>query len=192
MLADVADNAGGGAPSDSTAILRRLVERGIRDVATGCYWDRGAVEICRTAGIGATLDLRIGGKLGPASGDPVDLTVTVRGLSENHSQAGLSGGRAELGPSVWVEADGIHIILVSVRQQTFAPDAFTGLGCELGDKTLVVVKSTQHFYAAFAPIAREIRYVAAPGAVAPDYAAIPYKKRVAPYWPRVSDPFEVG
>ena len=189
VLADVADNAGGGAPSDNTAILRRLVERGVRDVAIGCFWDRVAVEICHEAGVGASFDLRIGGKCGVASGDPVDLRITVRGLSDNHSQAGLSGGRAVMGPSAWVEADGIHIVLNSIRQQTFSPDAFTGLGVTLDDKKLVVVKSTQHFYAAFAPIAQEIRYVAAPGAIAPEYAKIPFTKRVTPYWPKVEDPF---
>ncbi|WP_375460373.1 M81 family metallopeptidase [uncultured Enterovirga sp.] len=189
VLADVADNAGAGASSDSTAILRRLVERGIRDVATGLYWDPTAVAICREAGLGATFDLRIGGKCGPASGHPVDLRVTVRALSDDHSQFGLSGGRALLGPSAWVEADGIHIVLTTNRQQTFAPDAFTGLGLTLADKRLVVVKSMQHFHAAFAPIAREIRYVSAPGAVPPDYASIPYTKRVTPFWPRQADPF---
>ena len=189
VLADVADNAGGGAPSDNTAILRRLVDRGVRDVATGCYWDPVAVAICREAGLGATFDLRIGGKVGIASGDPVDLRVTVRGLSAEHSEAGLSGGRAPLGASAYVEADGIHIVLTSLRQQVFAPDAFEGIGCTLADKKLVVVKSTQHFHAAFAPIAREIRYVAAPGAIAPEYDRIPFTKRTEPFWPRVEDPW---
>ncbi len=54
---------------------------------------------------------------------------------------------------------------------------------------MVVVKSIQHFYACFAPIAAEIRYVAAEGAVPPDFAAIPYSKLATPFWPRVEDPF---
>jgi microcystin degradation protein MlrC len=53
----------------------------------------------------------------------------------------------------------------------------------------VVVKSTQHFQAGFAPIAAEIRYVATAGAIAPDFAAIAYTKRDGRYWPRVEDPF---
>jgi microcystin degradation protein MlrC len=189
VLADFADNAGAGAPSDNTAILARLAERGIRDVALGLIWDPGAVGICHEAGLGATFVLRIGGKCGVTSGDPVDLRITVRGLSEDHSQGGLSGGRARLGPAAWVEADGIHVVLTHIRQQAFAPDAFTGLGLTLDDKRIVVVKSMQHFYAAFAPIASEVRYVAAPGAVPPDYGAIPYTKRSGRYWPKVADPF---
>jgi microcystin degradation protein MlrC len=81
------------------------------------------------------------------------------------------------------------VVLTHIRQQAFAPDAFTGLGLSLDDKRIVVVKSMQHFYAAFAPIASEVRYVAAPGAVPPDYGAIAYTKRSGPYWPKVADPF---
>ncbi len=192
VLADVADNAGAGAPSDSTFVLRRLVERGVKGAAIGCIWDPVAVLICQEAGIGATLKLRIGGKAGTVSGDPVDLTVTVRGLADEHSQTGLSGGRMRFGPSAWVEADGIHIILITVRCQVLAPDAFTGIGCTLDDKRVVVVKSIQHFYGNFVPIAKEIRYVAAPGAVGPDFAAIPYERFTRLYWPRVADPFAAG
>ncbi len=190
VLADVADNAGGGAPSDNTAILRRLVDRGITDAVIGLFWDPQAVQFCLEAGEGARFLLRIGGKCGPASGAPVDLMATVRAVAAEHTQTGLSGGRLSLGPSAWVSADGIDIVLISKRHQTFAPDAFTGLGLTLADKRLVAVKSTQHFQAAFAPIARQIRYVAAPGAIPPDYAAIPYTKRTLPFWPRVENPFE--
>jgi microcystin degradation protein MlrC len=189
VIADVADNAGGGAPSDNTIILRRLVERGVKDAAIGCFWDPVAVSFCREAGVGASFDLRIGGKCGVASGDPVDLHVTVRGLSERHTAPGLSGGRINLGPSAWVSADGIDIVLISVRHQTFHPEAFEGLGCKLADKRLVVVKSTQHFYAGFAPIAKSVRYVATAGAIAPEFDKIPYTRKTEPYWPRVDDPF---
>ena len=189
VLADVADNAGGGAPSDNTEILRRLVQRGVRNAAIGCFWDPVAVQFCFGAGVGASFDLRIGGKCGVASDLPVDLRITVRGLSEHHDQGGLAGGRSPFGPSAWVEADGIHIILTTRRGQVFHQDAFTGLGCTLADKAIVVVKSTQHFYAGFAPLARAVRYVAAKGAIAPDYAAIAFTKRTIPFWPRVADPF---
>ena len=70
VLADVSDNAGGGAPSDSTFILERLIARGVGDAASGLYWDPVAVRFCMEAGEGASLRLRIGGKCGPDSGDP--------------------------------------------------------------------------------------------------------------------------
>jgi microcystin degradation protein MlrC len=93
VLADVADNAGGGAPSDSTFVLRRLVARGVRSAAVGCFWDPLAVRFCAEAGEGARFDLRLGGKCGPVSGEPLDLRVTVRRLTPRLVQTGLSGPR---------------------------------------------------------------------------------------------------
>lgn len=189
VLADVADNAGGGAPSDSTFLLRRLLERGVRDAAVGCFWDPLAVRLCAEAGPGATFDLRLGGKCGPVSGDPLDLRVHVHRVVPRLVQTGLSGGQADFGEAAWIETEGIDVVVTTIRSQTFAPDAFGNLGLDVRARRLVVVKSTQHFYAAFAPIAREVLYVATPGAIAPDFARIPYTKRTTPYWPRVADPF---
>lgn len=188
VMADVADNAGGGAPSDSSFILRRLVERGIGSAVLGAFWDLGAVHICREAGVGATLDLRVGGKVGRSSGDPVDLRVTVRAIAEAHTQD-VFGMRWPLGPSVWVESEGgLHLLLCSIRCQVYGTDAFTGVGLSLADKALAVVKSTQHFHAAFAPLASEVLYVSTPGAISPDFATIPYRVRSLDYWPRIEDP----
>jgi microcystin degradation protein MlrC len=190
ILADMADNPGGGAPGDNTAILRRLVERGVGDAAVGYLWDPLAVEICRSAGIGARLELRIGGKAGRVSGDPIDLEINVAAIVEDLYQTGLGGGRSALGNAVAVRAaPGIDIALVSERCQVFSPDGFSRLGIELSGKRIVVVKSTNHFYAGFAPIAAEVLYVAAPSAMPSDFAAIPYRKFSRPYWPRVADPF---
>ena len=151
VLAEVADNAGGGAPSDSTFVLRRLVDRAIRDVAIGYFWDPIAVRFCAEAGEGAELDLRIGGKCGAVSGDPVDLSVRVMRIVENHTQTGLSGGISAMGTTVWVEANGIDIVLNTTRTQVFHPDGFTKLGLDVAKRKIIVVKSTQHFYAGFAP-----------------------------------------
>ena len=191
VLADVADNPGGGAPCDSTFILQRLVERGIRDVALGCVYDMGAVQVCREAGVGTRLTLRIGGKLGVSSGAPLDLTVTVRALADEHHQS-MGGMQRPLGSAAWVSTDdNVDIVLMTVREQTIAPTAFTGLGIDLASKRIVVVKSAQHFHAEFAPIAREVLYVSAPGALTPDFANIPYRVRSPNYWPRIENPFEV-
>ncbi|WP_027285403.1 M81 family metallopeptidase [Rubritepida flocculans] len=188
VIAETSDNAGGGAPSDCTAVLRRMLERGVKDAAIGIFWDPVAVSFCREAGPGAAMPLRLGGKCGPMSGDPLDLSVRVHAVAEQAFQSGLSGGRAAMGPAAWIEAEGIHIILATERQQCFHPDAFTGLGCRLEDKRIVVVKSSQHFYAGFAPIAREVRYCAAEAGILRDFAAIPYRRFDRPYWPRVENP----
>ncbi|HET9029290.1 MAG TPA: M81 family metallopeptidase, partial [Candidatus Aquilonibacter sp.] len=143
VLADVADNAGGGAPGDSTFILRALLERGIESVATGTYYDPMAVATCFEAGEGAEIDLRFGGKTGVASGDPIDARVEIVRLSETHWQDYMDDSRpASLGKSAWIRTQGIDIVLASVRAQVFSTNAFTGLGITLGDKRAIVVKSS--------------------------------------------------
>jgi microcystin degradation protein MlrC len=66
---------------DLTFVLRALLERQIENAAIGCIWDPIAASVAIEAGLGARLDLRIGGKMGPMSGDPVDLHVTVTGIA---------------------------------------------------------------------------------------------------------------
>jgi len=191
VIADKADNTGGGAPGDSTFLARRVIERGLKDVAIGPLWDPVAVGFCGDAGVGARLALRIGGKCGPQSGDPLDVTVDVRGLSDRLVQRGL-GRPSVLGRGAWVEADGVHLILVERREQAFSPDLFTNIGLDLGAMRIAAVKSTAHFRAGFAPIAAEILTTVGPGALLEDFAAIPYQKRKPNYWPRVEEPFAAG
>ncbi len=76
-----------------------------------------------------------------------------------------------------------------MRTQVFHPEGMATLGLDLSSRKLVIVKSTQHFHAGFAPIAKSILYAAPPGALRPDFEAIPYTKLTRPYWPRVADPF---
>jgi microcystin degradation protein MlrC len=190
VIADRADNAGGGAASDSTFVLRRLIERGIGNVALGAFFDLGAVQACREVGEGATTLLRVGGKIGPLSGDPVDLRVQVMRIAPEHAQTTFAGGRTPCGPSVWVRTEtGLDLVLISVRQQVIGTDLFTGLGIDLGSRQAVVVKSSQHFHAAFAPIAAAVLYADTPGLLRSDMENIPFVKRDKHYWPRVADPW---
>ncbi|MDB5367719.1 MAG: hypothetical protein JWM77_3646 [Rhodospirillales bacterium] len=188
VLADTADNPGGGAPGDDTRLLASLRARKLTHVAIGCFWDPVLAATCAEAGVGARLAMRLGGKCGPASGTPIDLVGTVRAIEETHAQGGLGPARQPMGLSVWIEADGMDIVVCSQRTQTFSPDAFTGLGIDLKDKRIVAVKSSQHFHAGFAPIADTIVQVATPGTLQMDFAAMPYTKRDGNYFPRVPDP----
>lgn len=191
VLADVSDNSGGGAPSDSTFVLRRLLERKIENVAIGGFWDPIAVSVAMDAGVGAKLDMRIGGKMGPMSGDPLDLHVEVTAIAEDAIQYfGPDDARVDypLGNTAALRVNGIDIALISLRTQVFSPELFTNLGIDVTNRRLVIVKSTQHFYGRFAPIAAEVLYISATGAVQPDFKNIPYKYADTHKYPIVADP----
>jgi len=183
VLADRSDNPGGGAPGDSTFLLRRVLERRISGVCLGPLWDSGAVRIAFDAGVGARLPLRIGGKIAPLSGDPVDGNWEVRALLRDMVMTGLAGTPAKLGDCALIACDDVEVVITSYRCQAFGVDLFTQLGCDPAQRRLVIVKSSQHFRAAFAPIAERIILVDTPGVVTNDFTKLPFRKIKLPKWP---------
>jgi microcystin degradation protein MlrC len=178
VVADMADNAGGGAASDSTFVLRELLKRKVESTAVAMFWDPIAVEQAVNAGVGATLSLRLGGKMGPTSGDPLDLTVTVNGLVPDLVQrAPLTHGHTEIscGESAWLRVEGVDVIVHSIRAQVRGLEVFTAFGIDPTTKHVLVVKSANHFRAAFGPIASQVVYMGAAGALTFDFPSIPYR-----------------
>ena len=189
IMADVADNAGGGAPSDSTFVLARALERGDQNLLVAYFWDPVAVRIAVEAGEGQNILIRVGGKTGPSSGMPVDLQCTVQAIKEEASQT-FGDTKTPMGTAVWLRGHaGVDVILTSKRTQVFHPDGMTCLGIDPNTFKGIVVKSSQHFYAGFEPIAEEIGYINAPGDIPPDFANINFTKLSNPFWPKDPGPF---
>jgi len=190
VLADVSDNAGGGAASDSTFMLKALIDRKVKDAAVGMIWDPGAVKLAFEVGEGAELDIRLGGKLGPQSGPPVDARAKVMKLAKDVTIE-FGGERKtvnSIGDAAALQIDGVTVIVNSKRTQCLSRDCFTKLGVDPATKKVVVVKSMQHFHAAYAPIASEVVYVAAAGSLVPDWSLLPYTKVDKAQWPFVANP----
>jgi microcystin degradation protein MlrC len=184
VAADVADNPGGGFPGDSTVVLRALVELGVTDCAFATIWDPIAVTFARAAGPGARLRMRIGGKAGILSGDPLDLDVTVAAVTDDLYQRYAGVGNS-LGPAARLTAGGIDVVVASHRNQVRSPDVFRGLGLDPLATKLLVVKSTNHFRAEFQKIAAEILYVAPPDV----FSNVPFTRIPRPKWPLDPDAF---
>ena len=117
----------------------------------------------------------------PGTTNGVEMLVPI--FAEVFAQTGLSNTRAEMGDSALVEANGVEILLSSLRNQAMGTDLFTGIGCDLAAKRIVVVKSSQHFHASYSKVASHVIYAAAPGAVTLDIKTLPYKKVRRPKWP---------
>ena len=197
VVADQSDNTGGGAPGDTTFALRWLLGRGAQEVALAIFYDPEVVRIAATAGVGATLAIRLGGKVGVSSGDPIDMEVTVTAARENYMQEFPQ----QSGDSMWfpvgnvvaLRAGTIDIVVGSERCQCFAPSILSDLGIDPRRKRVIVVKSYQHFHAAFAPVAGEVIYMSAPGAVPADPRKIPYRRlNTDRLYPWVDDPLRAS
>jgi microcystin degradation protein MlrC len=182
ILADRWDNPGGGVAGDSTFLIRELLKHPDVPAAAGALWDPVAASFCVAAGPGATMPLRFGGKAAATGGDPVDATVTVRATTDD-LRIPFMESVVSLGPAACVTIGLLDVVLVTGRAQTFSPPAFTSLGVDLSAKKVVVVKSSNHFHAAFAPIAAGVIYVDCGGPYPPDPRRIPYTKLRRPIWP---------
>jgi microcystin degradation protein MlrC len=188
VIADPSDNPGGGAPSDATAILRALIDRRIGDATIGPIWDPIAVQFCVAAGEHAKLALRFAGKTGPASGAPIDADVEIRRVVRGATQT-FGQSIVEMGDCAAVRVGGVDVVLTTRRRQAFGTDLFGNLGIDLAAKKIVVVKSTNHFYASFAPIAKEVLYVDSGGPLPRDLRALAFRKIERPKWPFNENPF---
>ncbi len=182
VVADPSDNPGGGAPGDSTVILRRLIERRITNVALAPIWDPIAVRMCFMAGVGGQLRLRFGGKTAPTSGQPIDALITVTRLERDATQTFVDA-KIPLGDCAAIEFDGISVVLITKRTQALGSDLLTGMGVEIRGKKMVVVKSTNHFHAAFAPLASRVLYCDSGGPIPRDHRQVPYQRVQRPIWP---------
>lgn len=189
VIADVWDNPGGGVAGDSTIMLREAMAQGLTDIAFGTIWDPMAVRLCHAAGEGARLSLRFGGKTSHAAGDPVDAEVRVKRVARDAVQS-FGTSVVPLGDCAVIEVQGIEVVLNSNRAQAFSPDLFTNLGIDAPARRILVVKSTNHFHGAFAPIAAEILYAAVDGPYPNDPRKTAYTRLTRPLWPIVDNPHE--
>lgn len=187
VLADRWDNPGGGVAGDSTVLLRALLDRPEVPAAIGAMWDPIAVKLATAAGAGVQLHLRFCGKATPQSGEPVDAFVQVRSISDEllipFEQSVVS-----LGAAACISIGSLDVVLASTRAQTFSPEAFTRMGVDLRQKKVVAVKSSNHFYAAFAPLAADVLYVDSGGPYPPDPRRVTYTKLRRPIAPLEPEP----
>ncbi|MFC3123461.1 M81 family metallopeptidase [Pseudoroseomonas globiformis] len=186
VLADPADNPGGGAPGDNTTILRRLIDRDLQDVAVGPIWDPIAARLCFDAGIGARLALRFGGKIASTSGLPIDAEVEVTALATDAWQM-FGETRVNLGDCAAIRIGGVEVVLITERSQAMGLELFRNVGIEPTARKLILVKSTNHFRGAFGLVAKRVIYVDADGPIPRDYRLLPFKKIQRPLWPLDDD-----
>lgn len=196
IIADVQDNSGGGADSDTTGILRALVRNRAEGAAIGLLIDPESALAAHEAGEGAYVALALGGKSRVPGDEPFEGTFRVEALSNGEFTATgpyYSGTRMTLGPSARVSINGVQVLISSRKVQMADRMMYRFLGVEPEQMKILVNKSSVHYRADFVPIAAEIIECASPGPVLADPAALPWKHlrdglRTRP----LGEPFKAG
>ncbi len=186
ILADFTDNPGGGGYGDATNLLAGMLTSNLTNAAFAPISDPAAVRQCVAAGLGARLSLEIGGKIDPSFGPPLRVIGTVRHLGDGAFVCDgpmWQGLKMSMGDCAVLRIAGIDVLLASNRFQITDLQQFLSVGIDPVRKSVIGLKSAQHFRAAFQPIARKVLIVDSGALTSPDFSRFPYRKLRRPIWP---------
>jgi microcystin degradation protein MlrC len=170
VLADTQDNPGAGGSSDTVGLLEALIAGGARGAVLALLYDPDSAATAHRAGVGAEIELALGGKNQMPGHRPLRGRFKVKALGDGRFTARgkmLDGAAMQLGPTAlvrYVDANSeIDVIVGSSRQQPYTLSIFEHVGVDPTQQKIIAVKSSVHFRAAFQDIAESVLVVAAPG-----------------------------
>lgn len=165
VLADVADNIGGGSSGDGTTILSELLGQGVTG-ALVIIADPEIAERAHRAGVGMSVEGRLGGKTDDLHGPPVEVSGEVVGLSDGvyRSQGSWGAGlEFSMGPTAWLSVGGNDVVVTSRPTPPFHVEQVTHLGIDPAKASVIVAKGAVAWKAAYGDVARSVIEVDAPG-----------------------------
>ena len=186
ILADGADNPGGGGPCDGTTILQKFIAADVQDAVIAVIADPESVAQAVAAGIGNRVQLNVGGKTDTQHGSPIALTGYVKTLSDGRFTLKGPMGRGtagNMGRTAVIEVGGVEIILTERRIQPYDAEVLRSVGIEPQARKLIALKSAVHFRADYTPIAHQILDVDTPGVHSPNLFSYDYQKLRRPIYP---------
>ncbi len=186
VINDTSDNPGGGSPGDSTHLLRAMREANLENACYAYIFDPETARQAHTAGVGATVDMRLGGKTDDLHGAPIEANAYVKCLTDGRFRLTTPMGRGmltEIGPMARVQIGGIDVLIGSRRSQVLDDEIFLLHGIDVRRYRIVAVKSSAHFRAGYTHLATAIIAADAPGATTLDLSGFPYHRIRRTIWP---------
>ena len=178
VLADVQDNCGAGATSDTTGLLAALIRGNADQAVIGALVDPEAAAKAHAAGLGAEIEIALGGKLFTDGDPPYRGRFRVAGLTDGRflcTGPFYRGANANLGPTALLAIGGVSVVVSTNRMQAADKEIFRHIGVEPAEQKILGLKSSVHFRGDFTDIAEEILVVEAPGAFIDRPAKLPYQ-----------------
>jgi microcystin degradation protein MlrC len=186
ILADHADNTGGGSPGDSTEVLRTFLSLGLQDALILYMVDNQVAVQAERVGVGSRISISLGGKSSPQQGLPVEADAEVLATSSGafaYDGPMFDGLTGSMGTSAWIRIKGVNIVVVTSREQPFDMAFARSLGIDCAKMKYISLKSAAHFRAAFEPIAGSIHNIDAAGIHTHDFSRLPSSKRTRHIFP---------
>ncbi len=190
ILAEPADNIGGGAPGDGTDLLRALLETGIDNAAVAIN-DPQAVAALASCNPGSRMTLAVGGRGSRLGGGPLHLEVEFVSrsggrfaLEDPHSHlASMCGRHFEMGACAVVRCKGVTILLTSRRTPPFDLGQWRSQGIEPEKLSVIGVKAAVAHRRVYDPIATAHYTVETRGPCSGNLKQFPYRHVKRPVYP---------
>ena len=182
VFSDAADATASGASGDSNAILKGLLDSDWTGRALIPLVDAPAAAAAFQQGVGATIDVMLGGTRDPTRFDPLPVTVAVKSLHDG-TFTYENGTVAEAGRTAVLVAGGIHVLVTERPIYVVGQRVFLEHGLNPADFDLVVVKSPNGFRTWYESIASLIVPVDVPGSTSANLKSLPFRNCVRPIFP---------
>lgn len=186
-LVDAADATSSGASGDSNAVVRRLLAAGYRGSVLAPIVDAPAVAAATRSGVGATIDVALGGTLDPVRFQPLPVRAVVRMLADGRFRSESFGEEWQAGPTAVLESDGVTWVVASRAVSLYDRSFFLAHGRDPRRFDAVVIKSPHcqhHMYAAWC--ARMIN-IDAPGSSSANLRSLGHTRCPRPIFPLDGD-----
>lgn len=185
VINETSDNCGGGSPGDGTHLLRAMLEAKLENACFGFIVDPEVAAQAHEAGVGATINISLGGKYDDLHGEPLQLIVYVKALHDGRlvMQAMGKGSPINYGKMARLVVNDLDIIVASNRSQTFDTAPFQAVGIDATKLDIIALKSSNHFRAGFSDIAGTIITADPPGLTTHHIEVFPRKHAAQPMWP---------
>ena len=139
FITDSGDNITAGAAGDGTLVLERLLAHHVSNAVLAGIVDPEAVERCVNAGVGAEIELAIGGKIDYVFSKPLSISGTVLRLCKGES------GSEKV--DAVLQVDGVTLVLLSGHRAFTDPLHFQAVEIDPLAFKIVVVKEGYLFQA---------------------------------------------
>lgn len=182
VISDSGDNPTAGGAGDTPFVLERLLALGAADVVVASVADRDAVTKCEMSGVGAMVDLSLGGKLDPVHASPLAVRGQVRSLHIFPWTLSPSKKEEIHNHLAVVDVQGIQIIITSLRTPFHRIQDFTNLGIDPHGSKIVVVK-IGYLEPELKKLAAKALLALSPGAVNQAIEKLEYRRIRRPMFP---------
>lgn len=188
ILADVADNPGGGGNGNTMWILQALLARGVTGVIAGVITDPALAAEAHLLGREARFRA-VFNRLSPdrfSQRFEADARVVAIRDGDCIGRRGFyAGRRMNLGASALLDLGGIQVVVISIRTQCADPIFLEMMGLDIAAARAVVVKSRGHFRAGFDQFFShsQVIEVDAPGLTSPVLTRFDFRNLPRPVFP---------